>query len=149
MSSTVSVTPLAVEIRPSRWLARYVVSVYSVAGLIIMQLPLSPWDLIVALCGLLLSGAVTYHRRVGLRGRSAVVAINRRVDGIWCLRQTDGVSHQAKLLPDSFLHPELLVLNFRLGNGRRRYVVLARDSSGVNSLRRLRAMLALGKSESP
>ena len=144
MSSTVSVTPLAVDIRPSRWLACYVLSVYVTAGLVVIVLPVSPWIISIALIVLLLSGTATFRVRVNLCSRRAVVALNRYADGTWQLRLADGTLHQARLLPDSYLHPELQVLNFRLDNGMRRSVVLMRDSADPASLRRLRVGLALG-----
>ena len=144
MSSTLSVTPLAVEIKPSRWLACYVLGVYVAAGLVVVVLPVSPWVISLALTVLSLSGAATFRLRVNLRGRRAVVALNRHADGTWQLRLADGALHQAHLLPDSYLHPELQVLNFRLDNGKRRSVVLMRDSADAISLRRLRAGLTLG-----
>ena len=144
MSSTVSVPQLALEIKPSRLLAIYVLCVYSIACLVIIILPLSPWLLSAGLCALLLAGKMTYQTRVNLRSRRAVVALNRYVDASWQLGMTDGATLQASLLPDSYLHPELLVLNFRLVNGKRRSVILVRDSADSTSLRRLRAALALG-----
>ena len=144
MSSTVSVTPTTVEIRPSRWLACYVLSVYAAACLVIIILPVSPWVVGAALSVLLLSNVANYRTRVSLRSRRAVVMLNRHTDGTWQLCQTSGVSCQARLLPDSYLHPELLVLNFRLDNGKRRSVVLMRDSADATCLRRLRVELAFG-----
>ena len=147
MSSTVSVTPLAVEITPSRWLAIYVLCVYVAAAWVLLILPVALWIKGGALLVLLLSCAVTYQRRVSLRSRTAIVGLNRHTDGTWQLRLTDGATHQASLLQDSYLHPELLVLNFRFGNGKRRSVVLVRDSADITSLRRLRVGLALGVRE--
>jgi toxin CptA len=147
MSSTVSVTPLSIEIRPSRWLARYVLSVYAAAALTVIGLPISPWVTSTVLCILSISGLLTYQTRVRLRSRRAVVALNRCADASWQLRSADGTAHQARLLPDSYLHPELLVLNFRLGNGKRRSVVLVRDSADKTTLRRLRVALALVRHE--
>ncbi len=144
MLSTISVTPLALEIKPSRRLACYVLSVYLVATLVVIILPLSPWFVSAALGAVLLSGAVTYHNRVSLHRPDAVVGLNRHVDGTWQMRHTDGTSHLASLLPDSYLHPELLLLNFRLSTGKRRSVVLLSDSADATSLRRLRVGLMLG-----
>ncbi len=147
MSSTVFVTPLTLEIRPSRYLAYYVLGVYAAAGLVVIGLPLPAWFKCAMLAVLLLFCAVTYQARVSLRSSRAVVGLNRHADGAWQLRTTDGAAHQARLLPDSYLHPELLVLNFRLAGGRRRSVVLVRDSADCADLRRLRVALALGVRE--
>ncbi len=148
MSSTVSVTPLTLEIKPSRRLAIYVLCVYTAAALVVFFLPVSLRMMCGALLALLLSCVLTYKHRVSLRSRNAIVGLNRHTDGTWQLHLTDGTTHQASMSPDSYLHPELLVLNFRLGNGKRRSVVLVRDSADSTSLRRLRVALALGVRES-
>ncbi len=148
MSSTVSVIPLALEIKPSRLLAIYVLCVYAAAVLVVLILPVPLWMMCGGLLILLLSGMLSYRRRVSLRGRNSIVGLNRNAGGTWQLRLTDASTHQASLLPDSYLHPELLVLNFRLGNRRRRSVILVRDSADSTSLRRLRVALALGVRES-
>jgi hypothetical protein len=148
MSSTVSVTPLALEIKPSRRLAICILCVYTLAALAVFTLPVSLWLMCGALLPLLLSCGVTYQRRISLRSSKAIVGLNRHADGVWQIRLTDGSAHQANLLPDSYLHPELMVLNFRLGTGKRRSVVLVRDSADGASLRRLRVALALGVRES-
>jgi toxin CptA len=148
MSSTVSVIPLALEIKPSRLLAIYLICVYATAALVVLILPVSLWLMCCALLSLLLSGAFTYRHRISLRSRNSIVGLNRNADGTWQLRLTGGAAHQASLQPDSYLHPELLVLNFKLGNGKRRSVVLVRDSADCTSLRRLRVALALRVRES-
>ncbi len=147
MSSTVSVIPLALERRPSRLLAIYVLCVHVTAALVTLILPVSRWMMCGTLLMLLLSGILMYRRRVSLRSRDAIVGLDRNADGTWQLRLTDGTTRQASLLPDSYLHPELLVLNFRLGNGRRDSVVLLRDSADSTRLRQLRVALALGVRE--
>ncbi len=148
MSSTVSVTPIAVDIRPSRRLACYVLGVYAASCLVIFILPISQLAVSIALIVLLLLGTVTYHTRVSLRSPRAVVALNRHADGAWQLRLSSGDSYQARILPDSYVHPDLLVLNFRLSRGKRCSVVLLRDSADTACLRRLRAGLSLGVRES-
>ena len=148
MLSTVSVIPLALEIKPSRLLAIYVLCVYATAVLVVLILPVSLRMMCGTLLILLLSGVLTYRRRVSLCSCNSIVGLNRNADGTWQLRLTGGATHQASLLPDSYLHPELLVLNFRLGNGGRRSAVLVRDSADCTSLRRLRVALALRVRES-
>jgi hypothetical protein len=116
--------------------------------LVVLILPVSFWTMCGALLLLVMSCGLTYKRRVSLRGRNAIVGLNRHADGAWQIHLTDGSAHQANLLPDSYLHPELMVLNFRLGTGKRRSVVLVRDSADNTSLRRLRVALALRVRES-
>lgn len=148
MSSTVSVTPITLEIIPSHWLAYYVVCVHVIAGLSVIFLPVSTWVMCAALFVLVLLCVVTYRTHVSLRSRRAVVALNRYADDAWQLRLVSGASYQARLLPDSYVHPELLVLNFRLDIGERRSVVLMSDSADAARLRRLRVGLMFGVHES-
>lgn len=147
MSSTVSVTPLALEIKPSRCLAVYVLCIHSVAALVVVILPVPLWMMCGALLVLLLSCVLTFKQRIRLRSHKAIVGLNRFADGAWQLRLTNGAIHQANLLPDSYLHPELLVLNFRQDSGKRCSVVLLRDSADSSSLRRLRVAFTLGVRE--
>ena len=148
MSSTVSEIPLSIEIKPSRLLTVYVLCIHAAATLVATILPVSLWIMCGMLLLLLMSCAVTYTRRINLHTRNAVVGLERRPDGAWQIHLKDGSAHQVNLLPDSYLHPELLVLNFKLCSGKRRSVVLARDSADSTSLRRLRVALALGVRES-
>lgn len=60
--------------------------------------------------------------------------------GHWTLHDSHG-SYEAELLPSTYVHPRLLVLNFKLKNGQRRTRALLGDELDVDSLRRLRARL--------
>ena len=62
--------------------------------------------------------------------------------GQWTLHDSRG-SYEAELLPSSYVHPRLLVLNFRLKNGTRRTRALLGDELEAEPLRRLRARLSV------
>lgn len=59
----------------------------------------------------------------------------------WTLHDARG-THNAQLLPSSYVHPRLLVLNFKLADGTRRTRVLLGDETDADTLRRLRARLS-------
>lgn len=143
MSSPLSVTALALEIKPSRWLARYVCGVFAAAHLILFTLPVSAWIVCTASVALLAAGVKTYRTRVSLCAPRAVVRINRHTDRTWQLQLRNGAQLDATLRHDSYLHPHLIVLNFKLTTGRRHSVVLCRDAADATALRHLRVALAL------
>ena len=143
MSSLLSVTALALEIKRSHWLAGYVLCVFVAANTILVMLPVSVWILCIAAVALLAASARTYRIRVTLRDSRAVVRLSRHTDGTWQLQLRNGAKLGATLLHDSYLHPSLIVLNFKLNTGKRRSVVLCRDSADATALRHLRIALAL------
>ena len=76
-------------------------------------------------------------------GPKALTRLTWHGDGKWTVHNTAG-SSEAELLPASYVHPKLLVLNFRTGTGKRRTRVLVGDELPEDQLRQLRARLSLG-----
>ena len=75
-------------------------------------------------------------------------------DNDWSLHAASGEQLAVRLLPGSYVHPLLVILNFELEapplgtspsgqlfNTRRRSIVLAKDSADATTLRQLRARL--------
>lgn len=128
--------------RPSKLLARFLVIVHVAAALTVMIFV--PGRLAMAV--LLLLVAVSFHRAyrryVLQRGSRAARRVVCQEDGVWLLQDTQGVVREARLLPLTFLHPRLVILNFELcRTSGRRNLVLCPDSLDVQTLRRLRARL--------
>ena len=68
--------------------------------------------------------------------------VGRGPDGRWLLQDQRGEMCQARLLPSSYLHPKLVILNFSLERfPRRRSLVLCPDSLDAQTLRQLRVRL--------
>lgn len=138
--------PLSIDLKPSRMLAGAAVCLHGGALLMIPWLPVSGW-----LVALLMSVVVisSVHMLAGptLRVRSkAIVAVQWRGDGSWRLRTRDGEEREARLLADSYVHPWLTVLNFRVSGcvyGRRCSLVLLPDSLEPERFRQLRVRLRL------
>lgn len=76
-------------------------------------------------------------------GPRALTRLTWHADGSWRVSDASGAQHGAELLGSSLVHPALLVLNFRLEGGGRRSRALLGDEVDEESLRRLRARLAL------
>lgn len=96
--------------------------------------------------GLLLAFAGSWlwlrrHRALGY-GPRALTRIVWHASGGWTVYNEAGKSADAELLPGSFRHPAILVLNFRLPDGSKRTRVLLGDEAPEEPLRRLRARLA-------
>jgi toxin CptA len=165
MSSAGFGRSLSIEPRTSRLLTASVILLHAGAFASVLTLPVSRWATaalalaIAASCVLTLAGPVFRLRA------SSIVMLEWRADGRWWVRRRDGGGEDVALLPDSYVHPWLVVLNFRrAGDGRRarwrRFaaapsarslaalairgrcsVVLPPDSVDRETLRRLRARL--------
>jgi len=75
-------------------------------------------------------------------GPRALVRVTWQADGSWALREQSGLSSAAELLGNSYLHPKLLVLNFKLKDGARRSRAILGDEATPAQLQRLRARLS-------
>lgn len=67
----------------------------------------------------------------------SLIALSRNGSSEWVLVTRGGMRYRAILRGDSFVHPCLLVLSFRLGRWRSRSVVLTAGRLGIQPLRRL------------
>ncbi len=74
-------------------------------------------------------------------GTQALVRLIWHAEGNWTLTRANGQSGDAELLPNSIVHPAVLVLNFRWKSGTRQTRILLGDELPEASLRRLRARL--------
>ena len=139
-----SAAPLRIEAGPSRRLAVFLLSAHLAALAVVPELPLA-WYLQLSLAALILFGFVdAWRAHVRRCSRRAIRAAELGPQGAWSLCLTDGRILAAQLLPSSFLHPELLVLNFRTGRLTRRHLVLSADAADADVLRRLRVRLRMG-----
>lgn len=74
-------------------------------------------------------------------GRRALTRLTWHAQGGWTIHEAGGDQHDAALLGSSLVHDRLLVLNFRLADGRHRSRALLGDELEPELLRRLRARL--------
>ncbi len=122
----------------------YLLPVHLAGLLVLPWLPLARY-LQLALALLILFGLVDAWRTHVLRSAPrAIRAAELDPEGAWTLWLANGRVLAARLLPSSFVHPQLLVLNFRIGRLARRHLVLAADAADADRLRRLRVRLRMG-----
>lgn len=130
---------LDLEPRPSRRLTWLLAAAHTAGAACLWLTGLPLW-----VCGLgtLLVSAEWYRvRRQVVSDRSVRVLWE---NGQWRLIDRGGESGPVALCGDSYVHPQLIILNFRLPRRRRRSVVLLSDSLPAQDLRRLRVVLRTG-----
>lgn len=144
MSSHVFATAIELVPRASAFLRIALLIVHGCAfAILAICADTHPWLLL--LLPVLLVHWAWSHRRYGLlRGHHVIRRVVWRSDGTWAIAESGTDMREARLLSHSFLHPALLVLNFRrVEDGARRAVILCRDSETDAVLRRLRRRLYL------
>jgi hypothetical protein len=141
MSSRRYAAPLYLDPKPSRRLISVLFALH--CGAVVVLLSLNGWQIavLVILCILSLAGFIQTH--VLRRGRFAVRRLVWNTDGSWTLLLSSHEYHGARLLPSSYIHPELVILNFRIDRWCARSVVLAKDALDGETHRRLRVRLEL------
>ncbi|HKT32009.1 MAG TPA: protein YgfX [Gammaproteobacteria bacterium] len=140
MSSPAYGEPLEINIRPSRQVASLLLAIHLTAAVVISQLPMPLLSRLIILAAILVSLAwngVMFWRRTPKR------LLWSREQG-WRITDRRGITHDLDLLPQAYLGNWMLVAHFQTAGGKRRAVMLARDSCSADSLRRLRVMLRYG-----
>ncbi|MGB0955270.1 MAG: protein YgfX [Panacagrimonas sp.] len=66
-------------------------------------------------------------------------------DGNWKIRTASGTESAAALLPSSYLHDAVLILNFKQDDGRRRTRIVLGDEAEAALIQRLRARLSVSR----
>lgn len=145
MSSAGSGRSLSIEPRDSRVFAIAVVALHAGAFALTLTLPVQAGMIAVLVLAVVVSCACTLAGPVYRRLPSSILALEWQRDGRWRAQRRDGDEESLQLLPDSYVHPRLVVLNFRRAgrSRRRRSVVLLPDSADRDTLRRLRVRLRL------
>jgi hypothetical protein len=134
------------EFRPrrSKVLARFPVLVHAAAALTVLVFAKDHAMVAVLLLLVLASFYRNYRKHVLHLGSRAARRVVCQSDGAWFLQDPHGVIREARLLPSTFLHPRLVILNFKLKRSSgRRNLVLCPDSLDVQTLRHLRVRLRM------
>lgn len=119
------------------------------AGLLMMLAQPPSWLMALTIVAVLFSWTrVRRHPAFGFSDR-ALSQLTWHEDGRWTLHEAGGATFAAQLEGDSLVLPSLLVLNFRLADGRRRTRALLGDELEPEVLKRLRARLALAAARQP
>ncbi|CAK0751466.1 toxin CptA [Gammaproteobacteria bacterium] len=148
MSSNLSGEPLRIDPRSSMLLAWFLLIIHGSALALVPVLTLPIWtDMGIAL-GVAINLAVTLRTHALLQSGNAVVRLVWNNDERWILAYANGVVRHAELIPGSFVHPYLVILNFYISDAsfffRHHSVVLAVDAVDSTTFRRLRARLRAG-----
>ncbi len=139
-------TTLSIKPRPSRMLliSSGGAHVLSSIAVIVCSLPLGIKTVLVAGIALALARfgwQYAYPKGKGFTSRIELL------DERWQLETGDGVIHLANLR-GGYAHIRIVILNFRLENGRQQSLTLLPDSADPDSLRRLRVWLRTQRQES-
>ncbi len=93
---------------------------------------------------LMASLIVTLQRQAGVPRAGNIATLVWKADGDWVIETVEGKSFDAQLQPSSYVHPWLVVLNFRLEKSRRlRSIVIFPDTLDVGVFRELRVRLGI------
>lgn len=149
MSSTKYAQPLRLEPKPSHILIALLTMGH--LGAIALLIPLD-FSIIIKLgiaAMLLVSLIVALRKQPGSVGEGGVQTLVWKADGEWLLETVDGESLPATLHESTYVHPWLVVLNFRQANKRGLLsFALAPDALDGETFRELRVRLKVeGKSE--
>jgi hypothetical protein len=143
MSSNTYAAPLALEISPSVPFALVLACAHGGAVVVLALLPLPYW-LIAVLTVVVLAHAVHAIRRHALlRDAKSVVRVLWDAQDEWRLTRRDGTTFYARLLPGSYRHPLLTVLNFKVSTWRRTSVVILPKRVDAEAFRQLRVRMLL------
>lgn len=143
MSSNTYAAPLALEIAPSVPFALALACAHGGAAAVLVILPL-PYELIAVLTFLVVAHAVyAIQRHALLWDPKSVVRVLWDAQDEWTLTRSDGTRFYAQLLPGSYLHPLLTVLNFKVTRWHRTSVVILPRRVDAEGFRQLRVRLML------
>lgn len=104
---------------------------------------MEPGPVMIILAGLIALSWVglRHHPALGF-GKRAITRLQWSRDGEWTLWRA-GTRTPVTLLDNSVVHPQLLLLRFRLPDGKSASRLILGDETAAEPLRRLRARLAL------
>lgn len=132
------------EIGPSRTMAALLIGMHLIAGVATAFSILAnyTWAAAFSIGLLVIAWSLRHHLRLHAWRSSprAIVGLRVNQDGEWKLQQRDGKQFDARLLADSVVHPNLILLRFRTEHGRLS-VVLPNDTLPAGRRRGLRVFL--------
>lgn len=140
-----SAATVELQLRPSLKLLK-IISTLHMLPLAVLPFAMQPgpamWALIAAFAGSWFW--LRRHAAFGY-GKRALVRLTWHADDSWTLHDASGAQHSAQLKGDSSRHPQVLVLRYALKDGGTRTRLISGDETDAESLRRLKARLAVWK----
>jgi len=128
---------LHIEPRGSRHMAMAFLFLHGVALIVAANLTMPAWVSVVISVAVLANFFTVFNVHVLGRGRNAILSMVWEDDGEWTLINGHHEKQTASLLPSSYVHTQLVVLNFCLQEGGRRTAILLRDSLSPKTFRDL------------
>jgi len=149
MSSTKYAQPLRLQPKASRILIGLLVAGHLGAIAVLFPLDLSMAIKITIAVVLLVSLVIALRKQPGRTGEGGVQTFIWQTDGLWVLETVDGEQMKVSLHESTYVHPWLVVLNFRQENKRGLLsFTLAPDALDREVFRELRVRLKVtGNSE--
>ncbi len=141
--------PIHIHYRPSAWVL-YGLTISHIGAMICLFPIVIPIGL-----KFLLGSAIVYSTirtyRTYLKASTAIKPIQLilNAEDEWIIITSDGNNQASTLLPESFVHPYLVVLRFATENKRYFAFILTPDNVDQDILRRLRVRLKFRKAVSP
>lgn len=144
MSSKKYGSPLNLKIRPSSLLAGFYLLIHGGAVGVACSLNIPVWAAITLNIIILINFVHLMTRDALQTQKASIVEAVWDTDGHWTLLNLNGESLSAQLLPERFVHPMLVLLNFQLSLNKRT-LVLPSDSLDHKTFRKLRLRLQMEK----
>lgn len=142
MSSTKFAQPLRLNPKPSRILIGLLTAGHLGALLVLVPLDLSILIKMIIAVALVVSWVVAMRKQPGRMNEEGVQSLIWQSDGEWLLQTVAGDELPATLHPSTYVHPWLVVLNFRQeGKPGLLSVVLVPDALDAETFRELRVRL--------
>ena len=137
MSSKKSGQSLHLQPRSSMHLSLALMFLHGMALVVAANLTVPGWLSMVLSVAILANFYTTFTVHVMGRGKYALLNMFWSHDGDWTLVNGEGQELKAMLLPSSYVHTYLVVLNFHIKEGGRRTAILLRDSLDHKTFRDL------------
>jgi toxin CptA len=148
MSSTKYAQPLRLTPKSSRILMTLLTIGHLGAAAVLIPLDLSLLIKLAIGAALLVSLFVAWRKQPGRVGEGDVQTLTWQTDGEWLLETVDGKQFPASLHESTYVHPWLVVLNFRREDDRRMLsFTLPPDALDAETFRELRVRLKVAGSK--
>lgn len=142
---------LHLKLKASQTFTAVLLALHLLAGAsIAVVIPFDSFGWLLLIPVFICSAYYYFKRYVFLSAHNSVMALSQSIDGDWSLILHDQSEHYVDLCDDSYVHPLLIILNFKIeGDYRRISLPLFRDALGKDQHRQLRCRLRLSKPAEP
>jgi len=141
---------LHLELKASQTFAVLLLALHLIAGLSIAAvIPFDNFGWLLLIPIFIYSAYCYLKKYIFLSSHNSVIALSQSIDGDWLLILRNQSEHYADLCDDSYIHPLLIILNFKLEGGRRISLPLFSDTLGKEQHWQLRCRLRLSKPAEP